>query len=141
MAVATGGTAQLHNGKFEDKPTEPGSATRLEVRLSEPLAHGDLNGDGSPDAAVLLVRDPGGTGVFVDLAVVINENGNPRHAASVELGDRVKILSLAIKDQTVTVEMLTQGPNDPMNNPMKRETHSYSLKAGKLIAVKATPQQ
>ena len=47
-----GGGVQLTNGRFE-KPYNS-SASKLIVTLLEPVARGDLTGDGRVDAAVLL---------------------------------------------------------------------------------------
>jgi len=57
-------TVTLRDGAFEAEAA-PGSAARIIVRLVDLAAFGDLNGDASPDAAVVLVTSAGGTGVFV----------------------------------------------------------------------------
>jgi hypothetical protein len=132
---ATHGEVPLHNGEFEDEPYEPGAASRLEVRFGDRVAHGDLDGDGTPDAAVILWVDPGGSGTFVHLALVLNQNGKPSHVASELLGDRVKVKSLCIKNRIVTVDMLTQGPNDPMCEPRQRVLRRYTLNHGALVPV------
>ena len=106
------------------------------MTLSDTMATGDLNGDGVADAAVVLVSNPGGSGTFYELAAVLNENGQPHHGASILLGDRVRILAMAIKDGQITVHMITQGPNDPMSIPTLEVTNRYELKDGKLVLVK-----
>ena len=40
----------------------PDSASKLRVTLSDFYAHGDLNGDGVSDAAVILISNSGGSG-------------------------------------------------------------------------------
>ncbi|MFI5378676.1 MAG: hypothetical protein ACHRHE_05225 [Tepidisphaerales bacterium] len=130
---ATKGKAVLRNGKFADKPFEPGAASRLEVFFGDKVAHGDLNGDGSSDAAVILWENSGGSGTFVHLAAVINEGGKPRHIASECLGDRVNVQALSIKGGIITVEILTQGAHDAMPDPTVPETHRFLLDGGRLI--------
>jgi hypothetical protein len=130
---ATKGRAILRSGKFADKPFEPGAASRLEVFFGDKVAHGDLNGDGTSDAAVILWESSGGSGTDVLIAAVINEGGKPRHIASECLGDRVNVRALSIKGGVITVEILTQGPHDAMPDPTVPETHRFLLDGGRLI--------
>ena len=130
---ATRGKAILRNGKFADKPFERGAASRLEVFFGDNVAHGDLNGDGTSDAAIILWENSGGSGTFVHLAAVSNEGGKPRHIDSVSLGDRVKIQSLSIKGGVITVEILTQGPHDAMPDPTVHENHRFILQNDRLV--------
>ena len=60
---------QLTDGKYED------AANQYAVELSQPQASGDLNADGDSDAAVHLVVNSGGSGVFSYLSAVLNDNG------------------------------------------------------------------
>ena len=128
------GRAKLVNGVHVEKES-PNSAIETRMTLSDTMATGDLDGDGVADAAVVLVTNTGGTGHFYELAAVLNENGQPKHAASVLLGDRVRIMSLTIKDGQITVRMITQGPDDPMSTPTLEVTNKYKLEGGKLVLV------
>jgi hypothetical protein len=130
---ATKGKATLRNGKFADKPFERGAASRLQVFFGDHVAHGDLNGDGTADAAVILWENGGGSGTFVHLAAVSNEGGKPRHIDSVCLGDRVNIQALSIKGGVITVEILTQGPHDAMPDPNLHEAHRFILQNDRLV--------
>jgi hypothetical protein len=130
---ATHGEASLHNGEFDDEAYEPGAASHLEVRFGDRVAHGDLDGDSTPDAAVILWVDPGGSGTFAYLALVLNQNGEPRHVASELLGDRVNVKNIRIQSRIVTVDMLTQGPTDPMCEPRQRVIQRYALNHGQLV--------
>lgn len=62
----------------------------------------------------------GGSGYFESLIAVINKEGNITASAGFELGDRVNINSIKIKNRVITVDMLTQGPNDPRCCPTER---------------------
>jgi hypothetical protein len=137
---ATHNETPLRKGKFDDKPYEPGMASHLAVRFGDKVAYGDLNGDSTPDAAVILWEDGGGSGTFANLAVVLNRNGKPRHLASELLGDRVKIRSIRIRNRIVTVDMLTQGPNDPMSEPRQRVIRRYTLNHDKLVPLRSQRQ-
>ena len=129
---ALGGTVRLSNGIYRGKIV-PDSASELIVLLSDQVAFGDLNGDGSEDAVVILISDPGGSGTFRHLGVVINEKGSPQHVASQFLGDRVKVLSLSVRSGEIAVQMMTHGPRDPMCCPTFQVTQNYILQEGKLV--------
>jgi hypothetical protein len=111
--VASSGKAQLKNGVFEETAV-PGSATRTRISLGQEQAEGDLNRDGAQDAAVTLVADPGGSGTFTYLAAVINRNGAAEPIASVFLGDRIIVKSLAIESGKIFATLLTRKPDEPM---------------------------
>jgi heat shock protein HslJ len=55
------------------------------------------------------------------------------------LGDRVKIKSLTIQNGEVVVDMLTQGPNDPMVNPTQEVVETYKLQGNKLVPTSSKP--
>lgn len=122
--------AKLRNGAYHEKYTF--GSSDLTIWLSQKVAFGDLNGDGAGDAAVVLIADPGGSGTFFDLAVVLNEGGQPRHVASTPLGDRVRIESLAIRDRQIHVEMFVRDVGDPKDNPTKRVTRVFTFQTGRL---------
>jgi len=124
---------QLTDGKYEGEPFVEGGASRPTVLFIEPYALGDLNGDGAEDAAVLLVENSGGSGSFVYLAAVLNQDGKPENKATVLLEDRAQVKSLTIADGQITVELVTHGPEDPMCCPSQEETRVYKLEGNQLI--------
>ena len=126
------GKIKLSDGMYKEK-IAPDSATELVIKLSDKMAFGDLNGDGVEDAAVILVSDPGGSGTFYDLAAVINSNGNPQHAASVFLGDRVKVEGVSIKSGKIMVKMVTHDRTDPRCCPSLRVEQEYTLQGDALV--------
>jgi heat shock protein HslJ len=127
------GTVTLTNGIYEE-PAAPGSATMIEVQLlPEYTAVGELNGE--PAAAVILATESGGSGVFFDLAVVMNVDGQPTNVATTLLGDRVEINAVRIENNQVVVDMVTQGPNDPMCCPTQQVVQVYELEGSALVAV------
>ncbi len=129
------GTVLMKNGMFEE-PAAPGSATVTSVQLGEEQAVGDVNDDEVDDAAVLLVVDPGGSGTFSYLGLVINENGNAKPIGSVILGDRIIIKSLAIDSGNVVVNMLDRKPDEPMSaEPTQEVTRTFKLLGDKVVEV------
>jgi heat shock protein HslJ len=124
------GTAPLTDGEYREQAA-PGSATETIVRLTEYVAYGQLNGQDV--AAVVLVTDPGGSGTFYELALVVEQDGRPVHIASAPLGDRSQIVSLSIAGNEIIVEMVTHGPDDPMCCPTQQVVQSYALEGDQLI--------
>ncbi|MCP4196097.1 MAG: META domain-containing protein [Proteobacteria bacterium] len=124
------GTATLVDGQYSEQAA-PGSATKTVVSLTEHIAIGTL--DGEPAAAVVLVTDPGGSGTFYDLAVVTNPNGHPTNVASTHLGDRVKINSIDIVEDQIVIDMVKQGPDDPMCCPTQQVVQTYELQGDQLV--------
>jgi heat shock protein HslJ len=124
------GQATLQNGEYSE-PAAPGSATETRIILAGPVAYGELNAE--PAAAVALATDPGGSGTFYELAVVMEEAGEPVHVASVLLGDRVQINSLSVENGQILVDMVTQGPDDPMCCPTQEVRLTFTLEGNDLV--------
>lgn len=129
------GKAQLKDGLFEEAAA-PGSAAKIRVQLGEQRAFGDLNGDGSQDAAVTLVVDPGGSGTFTYLALALNEQGAAKPVASTFLGDRIVVKSLAIQSGSIVVVLLTRPLDEPMSaDPTLETTRAFQWQGGQLVEV------
>ncbi len=127
------GVAELKDGQYEEEIV-PGAASKLVIVVYPDMyAFGDLNGDGVDDAAVVLATSAGGSGTFISLEAVVNERGTPKHVASAQLGDRARINSLVIESGTVTVNLVTHGPNDPMCCPTQEASQEYKLQGDALV--------
>jgi hypothetical protein len=126
------GKIKLSDGIYKEK-IAPESATELVIKLSDKMALGDLNGDGAEDAAVILVSNPGGSGTFYELAAVIKSNGNPQHAASAFLGDRVKVQEVDISSGKIVVKMVIHKRTDPMCCPSLKVEQEYGLRGDALV--------
>ncbi len=128
------GDYQLVDGEYRRPPSAPGESPEAYLtRLIEPVAYGDLNGDGVPDAVVFLSTQNGGTGNFREMAAVINRDGSPDNVSTVSLGDRVVIESAQIDSGVITLNMRVHGPDDGLCCPSQFETWRYQLEAGSLI--------
>lgn len=125
-------TVQLVNGVYTTTVV-PDSATVASVELTDIAAAGELNGQ--PSYAVVLVSNGGGSGMFYDLAVVTEVEGVWTNVATTGLGDRVAINSLAIENNQVVIDMITQGPDDPMCCPSQQVVMAYELQDGALVEV------
>jgi heat shock protein HslJ len=130
------GVVQLVNGQYRE-PIAEDSATELIVMLTNHTAFGDVAGDNAENAIVVLVSQPGGSGSFYDLAVVHKQDEALTNMASIRLGDRVQIKNMWVENGDIVVEMLTQGPDDPMCCPSQFVRNYYGLESGELILLKS----
>jgi len=120
---------QLAGGKFE----RGSGPDYLSVNLLEQLiAFGDLNGDGLEDAAVLLAENGGGSGVFVSLMVIYNQDGKPAQGPSSPIDDRPRAESLSIEAGQVRFEGVIHGPGDVMINPTLNVVELFMPEADRL---------
>ena len=122
-------TVQLSDGRYEGEPFQEDGASRPMLIFIEPTAFGDLDGDGLEDAAVLLVETSGGSGAFIYLAAVLNQDGKPHNQATLLLGDRVQVDELTIETGEIQIKMLAHGPDDPLCCPTQETSVSYTLAA------------
>jgi len=135
IELASTGKAQLKDGVFEESAA-PDSATKTKIWLGDVQALGDINGDGTEDALVTLVVDPGGSGTFTYLALVLNEDGTAKPLAAILLGDRVIVKSVALQQGKLVVSLLTRKPDEPMSaKPTVEETREFELQDGRLVAL------
>lgn len=109
-------TYRMQDGFYRlgDDPTQPDYGT---VNLFNTHTFGDLNNDTHPDAVVFLVENYGGTGQFVQVAVVLNQAGQPVHHASYFLGDRVAVNNATIQDGEIMLTANVHGPQDGLCCP------------------------
>jgi hypothetical protein len=113
----------LVNGTY----TNGSSTDPYSVRMLDLVAFGDLNGDGISDAAIILVENGGGSGEFETVVALLDAGGAVSQAGQAQLGDRVQVKSMTISSGTLALDMLVQGPKDPMCCPSQPETQSYRM--------------
>ena len=106
--------------------------------MLDTVAFGDLNGDGIGDAAIILVENGGGSGEFESVVAVLDPGGVPTQAGQAQLGDRVRINSMAINSGMIELDTLVQGPNDPMCCPSLPETQSFRMVGNTLWLTRLT---
>ncbi|MGD8622944.1 MAG: hypothetical protein PVJ34_00275 [Anaerolineae bacterium] len=124
------GMVRLEDGEYR-APAAPGSVSEIAVALSEHVATGELNGE--PAAAAILYSSGGGSGTFYELHVMVERDGQPLDVAWTQLGDRVEINSLAIAEDEIVIDMVTQGPDDPMCCPTQQVVQTYALEGESLV--------
>lgn len=118
------GAVPLQNGRYEN----------LDLRFVVVLANqpgwldfGDLDGDGSEDAVVLIAVNSGGSGQFTYLVPVLDVMGEAQPLQAVFLGDRIQPNALEMGDRTVTLDLVTHGPEDPLCCPTQDAIWAFTL--------------
>lgn len=122
---------QLTGGKFEEGA--PGGADYISVVVTDFIARGDLNSDGSDELAVLVAENYGGTGVFVFLAVYAVVNGEFVFQTSSLIDDRPMLNALSIENGEIFLDAVTHGFEDPACCPtLKTSRHFRFAEIGQL---------
>jgi hypothetical protein len=114
-------TIAFKNGQSQEQG-DPQTGSVL-VSMDEKIAFGDLNADGLQDAAIVINEDFGGSGVFVSVVAILNDNGQPNPVATAVIDDRARLNTLEIVNGEILVDATVHGPGDPMccaSQPTKR---------------------
>lgn len=118
------GTISLSNGTYSDPDQQ------LSVKLSDVLDFGDLNDDGSEDAAVILIINTGGSREDRYLTAVLNAGSQPQQAHSVLLKERqFNVEQVTIEEGLVTVKLREPVPDIPLAPPGRVLVETYRLNA------------
>lgn len=130
----------VRNGTYEGITLRNGSYRDSSRTLTiESLSAADLDGDGVEDAAVVFVSWGGGTGFFYSLAAVRNDHARPVKVAEVSLGDRITLKDLFVRSGQITVDYVTQGPNDAMCCPTRLVRSTFAIRGG-VLEITGGPQ-
>ncbi len=128
---ALGDTAvRLVDGSVEE--TRPDGGIRFRARLRTFHSRGDLDADGTEEAAVVLESETGGSGTFVDVVVFTADGAGRRQIAASFLGDRVQVESLSLEDASVVVTLLTHDDEDPLCCPTRSVVRRFLWEADTL---------
>lgn len=114
---------QLTDGKYEQ--VTPDGTDSVSVSVTDFVAVGDLNADGTDEVAALVSENYGGTGVFVFLAVYTNENGTLTFQSSTMVDDRPQMQALSIEAGEIFLGAIIHGADDPMCCPTLHTTRHY----------------
>ncbi len=118
----------LTDGRWEGEPYMEGAASRPVVGLVKDFyLHGDLNGDGTNEAVVILWETSGGTGSNSYLAVVDRRDGNPVNIGTALIGDRVQLRAGRLKDGRIELDLVQQGPTDAACCPAETVTRVWEM--------------
>ncbi len=98
-----GKSAKLKNGTFK------GDHLLIHV-LYEAVA--DFNNDGLIDGVIIIFENSGGSGNFRELCLMFNNGDKLVQADQAFIGDRIKITSLNIDGNIITIDYMDRGEND-----------------------------
>ncbi len=84
------------------------------IVFGEPV-YGDLDKDGDTDAAVYIVNQSKGTGVFYYAVLVINNNGKYIPTSTMFLGDRIAPQNVEIHEGRAVYNFADRRANEPMS--------------------------
>ena len=130
------GEFQLTDGVYYRQPqTAQESPETYTTRLLDPILFGDINADGQEDAVVFLATQNGGTGHFVEMAAMLNQNGKPENVSTISLGDRIIVKGGTIQNGVIRLDLLVHGPNDGLCCPSQAVTWNFQLVDGKLVQI------
>jgi hypothetical protein len=127
---------RLVDGQFEAQ-SATGSATKEKTLVFGEPEIGDLDGDGIEDAAVVLVHDPGGSGMFYYIAAALQRNGKYHGTNAVLLGDRAAPQGIRIGNGVIVVNYADRRPEESMTTPPSSAKSMYlTVEGATLAAVK-----
>ena len=128
----------LKDGRWEGEPYEAGGASRPTISFVRDFhLNGDLEGDGSDDAVVLLAESAGGSGENIYLAVVAHRDGKLRNIGTARIGDRVQIRTVCIAGRDIVVDLVQAGVGDAACCPGELVTRRWQLGAAGLVETQA----
>jgi hypothetical protein len=111
----------------------PGAASKTVVQIFGEPVSGDLNKDGVPDAAVLLVQTTGGSGTFYYVAAALSHEGAFVGTQAAFIGDRITPRQMAIQHGVVIVDYADRRPGEAMAVSPSLEKSAYLvLRDGRL---------
>ena len=124
---------RLSHGRWEGEPYIAGGASRPTAGLANNFyLTGDLDGDGTEEAIVMLWKSSGGSGVFSYLLAFTKDNGEIVNTEAAPIGDRVQIRTARIDGKQIIIDVVQQGPGDAACCPSQKAKRNWSLVDGKL---------
>ena len=96
------------------KPAAPGSVGVETVRVVGEGVSGDIDGDGKPEAALLLADDPGGSGTFYYAVLAVNDGKSWHATNTLPLGDRIAPQGIEYAGGQFVYRFMERKPGEPM---------------------------
>jgi hypothetical protein len=118
----------LKDGRSEGPPV---------VEMGPERASGDLDGDGAPEMALLLTKNPGTPDQTVYLVIAAWRGDRIVNLATTRLGSQVRVKSFAISGGKVHLD---GNRSASARTAMMPATLTYSLRQGKLLEEAQGPQ-
>jgi hypothetical protein len=127
----------LSDGTYTDAdfdPAQTGSSVH-DTFMAPSRGFGDMNDDGSEDAVIVLATNTGGSGTFIEIVLVLNDNGDPQPVPGYQVGDREPVHTLTIEDGILTTDVTIHADSDPLCCPSIEETWHLKLENGALVSI------
>ena len=114
---------QLTDGRYEQGTAS--SEDFISVEVTDFVVFGDLDGDGTDEAAALISENYGGTGVFVFLTIYSNVDDTWTFQTSSMVDDRPELRELSIANNEIFLDAVIHGTDEPMCCPTLRTMRHY----------------
>ena len=131
------GQAPLVGGVYEE-PAVQDSASKIEIRLSDYVAVGTIGGQTA--AVLVIVTDPGGSGVFFDLYLVQQRENRWRVIDRAHLGDQIRVNRIEVERGLIGLDLTVHGLRDGTCCSTERSRVYYALHGERLVKVDAPAQ-
>lgn len=128
-----GQVVKLTDG-IAEKSSLSGSTSKAVTQLLGNTSLGDLNGDGTLDAAFILTQSTSGSGLFYYAAVALMTDKGYVGTNAVFLGDRITPISTEIKDGKVIVNYSDRKTGEAMTIAPTVATSKYLKVSGTTLA-------
>jgi hypothetical protein len=140
FAVDPSQMVKLNYGDLNGTNSEIGTQWSIKLDTDDSsYTTGDFNNDGLSDIAVTITARGGGTGNFYYLVLFENNNGTPQYVTAQGLGDRIDVNKITYSRGVFSVDIITQGPNDPMCCGTLHKILQFKIKDGSLMDVSDVP--
>jgi hypothetical protein len=134
--IIEGKEVRLVDGHHEEQAA-PGSVIKVKTSVFGKPVYGDLDGDGDEDAALFLVQDPGGSGIFYYVAAALKAGDGYSGTNVVLMGDRIAPQTLKIQDGVIIANYNERRPDEPMAAPPSvGKTKYLAVRNGRLEKMK-----
>lgn len=127
-----GQSVTLVNGSTQTQAA-PGSATTITTTVFGQPVSGDVNADGIPDGAIILVQNPGGSGTFYYIASAINKDSVAQGTNALLLGDRIAPQNVQIENGKIIANYADRKAGEPMTTPPSVGVSKYFIYDGSLL--------
>lgn len=126
----------LSDGGWDGEPFDPDGFARPHVELVDGFwLAGDLQGDGTRTAVVLLSASSGASGTDVYLAALARRGGAIADASTALVGNRVQVRDARIEGRRVVLDVVQAGPTDAMCCPGEKATRAFAFEGEALVEV------
>jgi hypothetical protein len=120
------GQAPLVGGVYEEL-TAKDLASKIVIRLTDAVASGTIGGQ--TVTALVIVTEPGGSGVFFDLYLVQQRDNHWRIMNRVYLGDRIRVNTIKVEGDVIALDLTVHAVHDGICCPSERSSIYFALRA------------